>query len=302
MKIGVHLPQISPNLTGADVRRVAVSAEEMGFAHLWVGDHLIFPKTLREEKQGFTQGNFLESVTTMTYAAAVTQNILIGTSVTILPYHNPILVARQMATLDILSGGRLILGVGVGHMVGEFSALGVPFEERGPRTDEYLDLMIKLWTSETRVDFHGRFFDFEEIRFPSPPVQKPYIPLWIGGDSDACFRRVARIGDAWHPQGHRPAALKEKVNRLREFVEDAGRSMADLTICLCRGFEMMDTAHPNPSERRPLIGTPDEWLEDVEAYKDAGATEMRLEFRSLDVDDHLRNMDKLANGVLARLK
>lgn len=306
MKLSVHLPQISPHLKGEDVRKVAEAAEEMGFSHLWVGDHFIFPNEgpgsdRAKRRVGFTSPNFLEAMATLTWAASSTRRIGLGTSVTIIPYHNPILLAQEMATLDVLSGGRIVLGAGIGWLEGEFNALGVPFFDRGPRTDEYLEIIKTIWTTPLAT-FRGSFSNFTNIRIPTMPVQKPHPPIWIGGDSDAAFRRVARTGTGWHPQGHRPSDLKMRVARLREVLEQEQRSLSEITICLCRGFTVTDSPTKNLGERRPLIGTPDEILEDIHDYREAGAHVLRLQFRSLDVNDHLRQMDRLANGVLHRLQ
>jgi probable F420-dependent oxidoreductase len=232
MQFAVLLPQFGPAARGTDVRerirQVATAADRAGYHLLWTAEHHIFPPTI--ETPYPYGGRFpypvtdpvLEVVATLSYAAALTTRVRLGSSVLVLPYRNPIVLAKELATLDVLSNGRVLVGVASGWLEEEFALLGVPFGERGARTDEYLALLRALW-SEERVTFAGRWFQLDEAAFFPKPVQQP-LPVWIGGASNAALRRVVRAGDGWLA-APRPTLdeLAADVSRLRAIAEQAGR-------------------------------------------------------------------------------
>src|SRR3989304_4390958 len=161
----------------------------------------------RRLSPGGSAQDYLEPLTLMSYRAAATKKIRLGTSVLIVPYRNPLVAAKMLATLDVLSGGRIILGAGVGWLPEGVAALGAPpFGERGRVTDEYIRLMRECWTKD-RIDFQGAYYRVSDIVFLPKPVQKPAIPIWIGGHTEGALRRAGELGDGWHPIGLRPPAL-----------------------------------------------------------------------------------------------
>jgi probable F420-dependent oxidoreductase len=218
MRIGIHLPQIgSP--TPEELARVARLAEERGYTTLWVSDHLLLPAG------GGTVPalEILEPVTTLAYVAALTRTIKLATSVIVLPYRNPIHLAKELATLDRLCGGRLILGAASGWLESEFRALGAPYERRGPFTDEAIRLMRALW-AEPVPSFRGEFHRVEAMRFgPRPAAGR--IPIWIGGISRRAVRRAVELGDGWHGTRMRPEQMAERIGWLREIAARNGRSL-----------------------------------------------------------------------------
>ncbi|MEW6268466.1 MAG: LLM class F420-dependent oxidoreductase, partial [Thermodesulfobacteriota bacterium] len=232
MQFGALLPQFGPPARGADVgeriARVAQAADRLGYDVVWTAEHLIFPSEIRTPYP--YGGRFpypvdepiLDVVTTLAWVAARTTRVRVGSSVMVLPYHQPVPLAKALATLDVLSGGRLLVGFASGWLVEEFELLGVPFRERGRRTDEYLAALRALW-SEERVTFRGRWVRLEDAAFFPKPVQRPHPPIWLGGASEAALRRVARTADGWIAAPRALDALRGEIERLHRFAAEAGR-------------------------------------------------------------------------------
>lgn len=215
MQLGIHLPHIGRKASPDSIRRAAVQAEQLGFADVWVSEHIIVPKDANYPPSP----NFWDPVLTLTWAAACTEHVRLGTSVLVLPMRHPLPLAKELATLQNLSQGRLILGAGVGWMEAEFNALGVPFHERGRRMDEGIALMRAVW-SEDPVTFPTRWIaaDVRSMRMQPQPCAP--IPIWIGGSSDAAIKRALRQ-DGWHGSRVAPEQAAAVVQRLRA-VRDAG--------------------------------------------------------------------------------
>ena len=210
MRVGIHLPHIGRKAGPEAIRRAAVQAEELGFADAWTSEHIIIPKGASYPPSAL----FYDPVLTLTWAAAYTKRIGLGTSVLVLPMRHPLPLAKELATLQNLSEGRLILGAGVGWLEAEFAALGVPFRERGRRMDEGIAMMLAVW-GEDPVSFPARHIPavIEDMRMLPQPV-KP-IPIWIGGSSEAALARAMRL-DGWHGSRLSPEAAAPIVRRLRE--------------------------------------------------------------------------------------
>src|SRR6202050_1225388 len=198
------------DITGEEIITIARVADDLGFDYLRVGEHIV----MHESWVPVMGPRWLDSVTTLAFLAAATKRIRLASSVTVIPYHNPIKLAKQLATVDYLSGGRLNVTAAVGYMEWEYSLLKVPFGERGAITDEYLDAILELWTSE-KPSFHGKYVQFQDIVFDPRPLQVPHPPLWIGGYSNAADRRVARVGDGWQPWGVSRARLQVMLEYIR---------------------------------------------------------------------------------------
>jgi probable F420-dependent oxidoreductase len=209
MQLGIHLPHIGRKASPDAIRRAAIQAEALGFHDVWVSEHIIVPKD-----GGYPpSANFWDPVLTLTWAAAVTSRVRLGTSVLVLPLRHPLPLAKELATLQNLSQGRLILGAGVGWLEAEFDALGVPFKERGRRMDEGIAMMRAVWTQDP-VTFEAKWIPAKitDMRAQPQPVQP--IPIWIGGGSDAAIRRALRL-DGWHGTRTSPDQAAAVVKRLR---------------------------------------------------------------------------------------
>ena len=236
MDIGCHLPNQGPLANGESLVRFARAAEERAVASLWVSDHVIFPRSATGSYPG---GRFphppdkpyLEPVTVLAAAAVCTSRARLGASVFILGHRHPVVMAKMLTSIDALSNGRLICGVGVGWWKEELEILGAPFHARGRQADEILRVFKALWTEEN-PSFAGEFFHFRDIGFAPKPVQKPHPPIWVGGDSPGAFRRVVTLGDGWHATSKTPAELKEALTRLRAVADSGRRSFESIELSL----------------------------------------------------------------------
>jgi probable F420-dependent oxidoreductase len=211
MKFGIHLPQSGPAASANAVRRVAEHAESLGFADVWVSDHLALPRNAPYPPSSY----ILDPLVTLTWAAAATERIGLGTSVLVLPLRPPVLLAKGLASLDLMSGGRLTVGAAAGWLEAEFDALGVPFRERGLRTDETLELLRRCWT-EDPIDAEGPTTGAKLVEMRLKPQPERAIPIWVGGLSDAALERAIRSGDGWHGAFQRPEEARPLARRLRE--------------------------------------------------------------------------------------
>jgi len=271
------------------ITTLAKRAEALGYDSVWVTDRMLIPVQSRSAYPYSPTGAFplgpdepwLEPLTAVTYLATITERINVGTSVLVIPYRNPIFTAKALATADYLSGGRVILGAGIGWWREEFAALGVPFEDRAARTVEYLRIMKEIWT-KPRVAFEGRFARIAEAGGVRPhPARQPHIPIWIGGHSEAALRRVVEVGDGWHPLGLRPPVslyppeMAARVRRLRDVAAAAGRDPATITISFKAPLKFQEAV---AAGRAPLSGSPREIVEDLQAYVAAGVQHFVLDF------------------------
>ena len=252
MKLGVILPSAGPN-TGADnIVATAKLAAELGYHSLWLTDHVVLAERVDAVYPYRSHGRWdyppdtpwLDPLLSLAWAAAAAPALELGTSVLVLPIRNPVLLAKQVSSLDYLSGGRVILGVGAGWMEEEFDIIGEPFAGRGTRAEEMVALMRRYWSGES-VEFDGQHY-----RTPAPARMYPRpaqgsIPILWGGHTDAALRRVARCGDGWHPTQISLAALEEGVGRLRRYCEAEGRDPDSLSIIVRPGdtYEVDEAAH-----------------------------------------------------------
>src|SRR6266545_985377 len=236
MDIGCHLPTQGPVATRDALMTFAREAEKREIASLWVSDHVIFP---RKATGNYPGGRFphppdkayLEPVVALTAAAVCTARARLGSSVFILGHRHPVVMAKMLTSIDALSNGRLICGVGVGWWKEELEILGVPFNRRGRQADEILKVFTTLW-SDAHPSFEGEFFRFRDIGFAPKPVQKPRPPIWVGGDSAGAFRRVATLGDGWHATSKTPAEFREALPRLRAAADKVGRAFDTIELSL----------------------------------------------------------------------
>src|SRR5437660_1013239 len=217
-------PPVSGALSSPDnLARIAVEGEAIGYDYATISDHVVIPRDIEAkypysdtgEFPGRSRGDRHEQLTAVAFVAGKTSRLRLVTSVTVVPHRPAVLQAKMLATIDVLSNGRLTFGIGAGWMKEEFQALGVPpFPERGAVTDEYLDAFRELWTKDD-PRFEGRHVKFADILFEPKPVQKPHPPIWVGGDSGPALRRTARLGDAWDPIGTNPQHRRDWSKRLQ---------------------------------------------------------------------------------------
>jgi probable F420-dependent oxidoreductase len=226
MKIGIPLFRLRPTQMTA----VAARAEALGFESVWVPEHLVLPARFASRYPYSEDGlppvepgaPMLDPLILLTHIAAATSRIRLGTNIFILPLRHPLVTARMAMSLDVLSGGRLCLGIGVGWLEEEFRAVGIDFRTRGARTRECVMALKALWTQD-EPEFHGRFFDFGGLKFEPKPVQTPHPPILLGGESEAALRRAAAIGDGWYGVAHDPESAAQRVARLRALRAEARR-------------------------------------------------------------------------------
>ncbi|HEY2520963.1 MAG TPA: LLM class F420-dependent oxidoreductase [Streptosporangiaceae bacterium] len=239
MRVGLHALGIGPGARPEVMRAVATAAETAGFATLWSGEHVVlvdrpdsrYPYAADGRIAVPAAADWLDPLLGLGYLAAVTTRIGLATGVLLLPEHNPVIVAKQAATLDVLSGGRLTLGVGIGWSAEEFAALGVPFGRRGRRTEEYLAAMRTLWAEDV-ASFHGEFTSFEAVRVNPRPVRGRRLPVVIGGNGDRALERVAACGDGWYGFNVPAAAVPERVTALAARCQRHGRELGELIVAV----------------------------------------------------------------------
>lgn len=287
MDVGVFVPLGNGNATPEILRALGPAVEERGFESIWVPEHVVlfdeyasqYPYSPDGKFPGGGDSGMLEPLTALTYLAAVTERVRLGTGICLVPQRNPVYTAKQVTDLDNLSGGRVDFGVGVGWLREEFEAVAMPFERRGQRTDDHLEVMKTLWTDETS-EFHGELYDLDPCRMYPKPVQTPHPPIHVGGESDAAMRRVARLGQGWFSFNRLPGDLPEPLARLDGILADHGRSRTDIVLTVCPYF--------NPI-------TPD----DVQAYAELGVDRLVVLALAFTVDMIHEQLDGIVENVLA---
>jgi probable F420-dependent oxidoreductase len=266
MDYGIVLPHFGSFAREEAAHRVvaaAEAAESLGYSTVWVIDHIVLPAKVEGGYAFNPLDPFLEPLTVLGALALKTTKVKLGTAVLVLPYRHAIYTAKSLATVDVLSGGRLVVGVGAGWMEPEFNALGVPISERGSRTNETIDVLKALWTQDV-PSYAGRHFQFNNIKFVPQPVQKPRPPILVGGMTKGALQRVARRGDGWIALGKGPEDLKAPMEMLRELTVQAGRKPEELHISML------------PIQSPSL----DQVIKDVPRYAEAGVHHLYLSFRA----------------------
>ena len=311
MHYGFYLPTRGQTTTPEDISTLAQRGEALGFHSVMIADHIVFPITISSPYPYTVSGAFpghgdaMEQLTLMTFVAAKTTTLRLVTSVMILPYRNPVLTAKILATIDVLSHGRVTVGAGVGWLEEEFRALGAAdFARRGAVSNEYIQIFKTLWTQDPAT-FHGKFYQFEALHCLPHPVQKPHPPIWIGGHSPAALRRAARYGDGWHPVGANPAIplrpheLEVELGTLKRLTEAAGRDPEALTISFKAPLydTSLATERQAGLERRPFSGTTEQIAEDIRTYGGLGVSELIFDFRSDSLNESLERMEQFATQI-----
>lgn len=316
MRYGVCLPTYRGLATTDHIRDTALRAEQLGYDSLWVTDHVIMP----EKNVQYFGDTIYDPLLALTYAAALTTRVRLGTAIMVVPYRNALLQAKMLATLDALSGGRAMLGAGVGWIEEEFSALGVPYHERGAMTDEYLRAFRVLW-SEERPSFAGTYVRFSDIRAEPKPAQGANLPIYIGGTSRRAIRRAVELGQGWFPDSLPFADLEQSIGYMREVAQQQGRDPASLEVLIRTGLQVTDRADgaavPEGSgvpaqagwrtqefdtdseapERVPFVGTAQQIIDDIRACRELGVTQLIFEFTVTYGDERLDTLEFFANEI-----
>jgi probable F420-dependent oxidoreductase len=310
MDFGLHLPASSAAVTAEELIDFAQRAEALGFYYITVADHLVVPREISIPYPYTVDGKYpgtgyhLETLVTIAFLAGATKKIKFVTSVMIAPYRNPILTAKMLASLDVLSQGRIIVGLGVGWMKEEFDNLHAPaFAERGRVTDEYIHAFRELWTKDV-PSMQGKYCSFSDIVFLPKPVQQPTIPIWIGGHSKQAIRRAARLGDGWHPIGGvptiplEPEDMKQALGMLFESAHAAGRNPKQLRVAL-KG-SLFDRERTIGGRRRRFMGSSDDIAGDIAEYHDVGVDTIIFDVRRPTMAETLERMEWMATEVIAK--
>ncbi len=306
MEYGFNIPTRGPLAKPDDIVALAQRGEQLGFSYILVPDHIVIPRDI-ESRYPYTQtgalpgsayGECLEQLSVMAYLAAATSKIRLLTSVMVVPHRNPVLAAKILATIDVLSKGRVTVGCGTGWMKEEFDAVGVPpFEERGRVTDEYVAIFKELWTSDD-PNFDGDYGKFSNVSFLPRPVQKPHPPIWIGGESRPALRRAVRFGDAWYPIGANPAhpldtpaRYQARLNELKQIAEDSGRDPDSIELAYwANWYDGGAARRTDDGERHMFTGTADDLIGDIEALRSLGVSK---QFIGLPADNRAEALDHL---------
>lgn len=279
MDWGIHLPHLGRQATRRALIDFAQHAEQLGFHSGWVSDHVAWPRDIHSQYPYSDDGSFapppdmpwLDPLGTLFFVAACTERLRLGTTVLILGYRPPVLTAKAVASLDHLSEGRVLLGVGVGWMREEFEILGMPFDHRGKRADEQLALFRSFFADDA-PSFHGEFYDVPEVGFEPKPAARR-VPIWVGGDSEAAYRRVAAFGDAFHAAFQSPDEVAAGWDRVRKLVAEAGRDPGDVRLSV-RLY--LDPEGSMPAAKS-IAGSPEQMIDTIGRWREIGVDHVLLD-------------------------
>ncbi|HXW27643.1 MAG TPA: TIGR03619 family F420-dependent LLM class oxidoreductase [Xanthobacteraceae bacterium] len=316
MQIGFNIPVAGPLGTPAAMARLAVEGEAIGYDYACVSDHVVEPTDIHSRYPYSDSGEFpkasrgerQEQLTAIAYLTAKTSRLRFLTSVMVVPHRPAVLTAKMLATIDVLSGGRLIVGVGAGWCKEEFEALGTPpFEHRGTVTDEYMLACRELWTKDA-PQFDGRFVKFKDVILAPKPVQKPCPQFWVGGESGPALRRTARLGDAWYPIGTNPQfplntlnRYRAAVERLRKMTQEAGREPESVALTYrVQRYGAQVPPKADNGERTLFSGGTAEIIADVRALRDLGLAALDVNFAAPTPDAAISAMRQFHGEVLAK--
>jgi len=314
MDYGFSIPTRGTLATRESVLALARRGEELGFNYLAIPDHIVIPRKIgspypynAERKMiGASDGDCLEQLVLMAYLAAATSRIRLLTSVMVVPHRPAVLTAKALATIDVLSQGRVTVGCGVGWMDEEFQAIGAPpFTERGKVTDEYLRAFKTLWTQDD-PQLQGRHVQFSDVVFLPKPVQQPHPPLWIGGESPAALRRAVALGDAWYPIGSNPQFPLDTTERytnaiaaLHDEARRAGRDPASIQLCYWASWYKEGRSHTlDNGERQLFTGSDAEVARDIAAFRALGVRHLLFNFARDTLNESLAAIERFATKVL----
>lgn len=291
MDIGITLP-IRADVDAKSNIEIAKKAEDSGFDSVWVSDHTIIPA---KHKGRFTD-QFHDPFILLSYIAGVTNKIKLGTSLVILPYRNPIVVAKIISTLDQLSEGRIIFGIGTGWMREEFEILGVPFHERGKRTNEYIQIIKNLWT-EDDPSFEGEFFNYKNIKFEPKPYQNPYPPIIVGGNSVRAIERAIKYGNGWQPTAISPGEYSSELQSIKSRIV-----MDNFVLSVRNRIEITNVKNSAKGQAfYTITGTVSEITEEALKFKKLGINQLLFDPAVETLEDYLKTMDIISRQIIPEI-
>lgn len=316
MEFGFTIPTRGPLSTRQGISEIVRKGEALGFTHGTVSDHIVVPRDVASrypysdsgEWPGGRVGEHLEQLSLLSFLAGVTETLRLVTAIMVVPYRNPILTAKALATADVLSEGRITVGCGAGWMEEEFEALDTPpFAERGRVTDEFLRIFKTIWTEDS-PEFAGDYSRFSNVSVLPHPEQKPHPPLWIGGESAPALRRTARLGDGWFPIGNNPrfplntvALYRAALDRLHGLIEAEGRDPATVALGYSANWVYGRDALTLPDgARHAFTGSADQLLEDIDAFGALGLRHLIVNFQSSDLNATIERMEGFAEDVMRK--
>ncbi len=284
MHFGVILPTFGESANRESILETAQAAENLGFDSIWMTDHLALPIS-----DAARFGRIYEAVSTLAFLAGKTQKIRLGTSVLVLPQRNPVEIAKQIATIDDLSNGRVMLAVGVGWSQGEYANLGYDFHNRGSRMDEAIQVLKSLWSGEESISFHGKHYDFKDAVISPSPMQRGGPPVWVGGGSAAALRRAVSLGDGWHPNVQSPSALREALQTIPS-------DLRPNNFTVCPRIKLNFNRDDLPENT--LHGTPQKVIRQIQAYRTAGITGAVIAFDAENTSARLQMLKQFSEEVM----
>lgn len=307
MKVGILLPQTGELATRDNVLYIGKEAEKEGLDSVWVFERLLWPVKPQTPYGGVPNApipveyqSVLDPLETLTYVAGNTERISLGTSIIDMFFHNPVTLARRFATLDVLSGGRVIAGLGIGWSKDEYDAAGMPFRQKGARADEYMQVLKRIWTDDV-VEFKGQFYDIPASKIGPKPMQKPHPPILLGAYSPKSFPRIVKYADGWIPiAGFVPLEQQEQaINALRESARKANRDPSDIRIVVLTYPNLLDSSSTSSSnqQRLPLTGTIDQIGNDVEQIKAIGAEHIIFGYAFSPIGRDLKKMMEITKQL-----
>lgn len=317
MEFGTTIPMRGPLAHAEGIRTLAHETEAMGFGHISVTDHLIVPRRIDSDYPYTSDGKFpgeaegfaFEQFSIMSYLAALTTRARLISAVSVVPHRGAVAAAKTISTIDFLSGGRVVIGVGAGWMREEFEALGIPdFDERGRVTDEYIAAYKELWTSDT-PSFGGKHVRFDNIAFLPKPARAGGPPIWVGGESAPALRRLATLGDVWFPILSNPrfpmntvARFRKRLARMHEIAEEHARDPATIGLAI---FAIQFTSRPvldeETGERQLLTGPNEVIIEDLQQLADIGVTDLVVNFHRSTMEKTLDGMSNFMENIAPKL-
>ena len=317
MDFGFSIPGRGPLATREGIRALASRGEELGFACLGVPDHIVVPRNIDSHYPysptgsfpGAASGDCVEQLSIMSYLAGITSKVKILASVMVIPHRNAVFAAKALASIDLLSNGRVIAGVGAGWMAEEFKAIGAPsFADRGRVTDEYLEAFKVLWKQEEPV-YQGNYVSFDDVTFLPRPVQQPHIPIWVGGESKAALRRTVTHGDAWYPVGSNPqfplnttTRYSQALERLYSIADEHNRDPASIQLAYWAHWS--NDGEPiilSDGQRHLFTGSADQIVEDIGVFRELGVQHLFFNFQREDISSSVRCMEAFVDQILSQL-